>query len=308
MAGELRRYFPAPIRERFAAAIPGHRLRREIVATGLTNSIVNRVGIAFVHEVKERTGMPPDEVARAYVVSREVFDARGLWDAIEALDNRVPAALQAAMLAECGRMLERATVWFLRTPEPLGEIGPRIDEFHGGVARIGAEIERLSTEAEVKLIEERARAMTEQGAPRELALRIAALPAMAPACDIVRLARSGDWPDPEVARIYFVIGSRFGFNWLRRAALRLPTDSAWDKLAVNAIVDDLYGHQTRLAGAVLASAGGGELRPRLIDAWAEGRRPLVARTDQLLAELQAVANPTLAMLAVANRQLKSLSG
>ena len=34
---------------------------------------------------------------------------------------------------------------------------------------------------------------------------------------------------------------------------------------------------------------------------------MVNRTEQLLAELQAVATPNLAMLAVANRQLKSMN-
>ena len=43
-----------------------------------------------------------------------------------------------------------------------------------------------------------------------------------------------------------------------------------------------------------------------IENWAEERRPLVVRSEQLLAELQAGVNPDLAMLAVANRQLRSM--
>ena len=38
-------------------------------------------------------------------------------------------------------------------------------------------------------------------------------------------------------------GSWGGFDWLRRAAERLPRDTAWDKLAVTAVIDDLFGHQ-----------------------------------------------------------------
>ena len=44
----------------------------------------------------------------------------------------------------------------------------------------------------------------------------------------------------------------------------------------------------------------------VIDAWADSRRPLVARTEQLLSELKASGAPDLAMLAVTNRQLKSM--
>ncbi len=307
MTRELQRYFPEPMRERFMNAIPGHRLRREIVATVLTNSIINRVGIAFIHEVRERTGMATSDIARAYVVSRSVFDLRDLWRAIESADNRLPATVQATMLAECGRTLERATVWFLRLPEGVGDIGDRIAEYHDGVNEIANELDRLTTESEANLIEERTRALVELGADAELASRIVHLQSLSPACDIVRLARSGGWLSAAVAQFYFAIGSRFGFNWVRRAALRLPTESAWDKLAVNAIVDDLSGHQSELTGKVLSSFDGGQPEVAQLEEWADDRRSMVARCEQLIAELQSVAHPTLAMLAVANRQLKSMS-
>ncbi|RMD62083.1 MAG: NAD-glutamate dehydrogenase, partial [Alphaproteobacteria bacterium] len=42
---ELLSYFPTPLQERFADWIAQHRLRREIIATVMTNDIVNRVGI-----------------------------------------------------------------------------------------------------------------------------------------------------------------------------------------------------------------------------------------------------------------------
>ncbi len=307
MTGELQRYFPRPIQERFTNAIPGHRLRREIVATVLTNSIINRVGIAFIHEVRERTGKATADIARAYVVSRQVFDLRRLWHEIESLDNKLPAIAQASMLAECGRTLERATVWFLRLPEGVGDLGARIAEYHDGVHEIASEFDRLTPPSEASLIEERTRGLIDLGVDAKLAFRVVRLQSLAPACDIVRLARSGGWPSPTVAQFYFAIGARFGFNWVRRAALRLPTESAWDKLAVNAIVDDLSGHQTRLTHKVLSSTDGGQLRPSQVATWADSNHHLVARTEQLIAELQSVAHPSLAMLAVANRQLKSLS-
>src|SRR3546814_6936763 len=64
----------------------------------------------FVHEVREKTGMPPEEVVKGYVIAREILGMRALWGEIEALDNKVPAALQARMLVECGRLIERETV------------------------------------------------------------------------------------------------------------------------------------------------------------------------------------------------------
>ena len=92
LADDIVRYFPTPIRSRFRAAIAGHRLRRELIATMITNSLINRVGGTFVTDIAEKTGAAPIDIARAYIVARDVFGVRAFWHGIEALDGRVRLA------------------------------------------------------------------------------------------------------------------------------------------------------------------------------------------------------------------------
>ena len=301
-------YFPVPLRKKYAKQIRSHRLRREIKATVATNTMINRVGVTFIYEVKEKTGMPAADIARAYMITREIYGMEETWDAIEALDNVVPAQLQANMLMECGRLIERGTVWFLREAGYPLDISTQIERYGEGVRTLSDKLEKVIAEADLKVLKERAAAFERQGAPADLARRIGSLTLLVPACDIVGLALDAGLPVEQVAQTYFTIGARFGFDWLRRASSQLPTDTAWDKLAVTAIVDDLYGHQGELTGRVLESAGGNGKTASLIEAWAEARRPMVARSEQLVTELQATGTPDFAMLAVANRQLKSLVG
>ena len=60
--------------------------------------MVNRVGPTFVHRLTEMTGAKPAQIVRAYLVTREVFGFGTLWKQIEALDNHVADAVQAAMI------------------------------------------------------------------------------------------------------------------------------------------------------------------------------------------------------------------
>ncbi len=303
---DLLRYFPAPLRERFSEQILRHRLRREIIATVVTNEMVNRVGVTFVHEAQEKTGLSPAEIARAYDITCQIFAMGDLFGAVEALDNKVAAALQAKLLAECGRLIERSTVWFLRHGGHPLDIRARVETYAEGVAHLGDNLEGLLTEADLKVLEEQAVAYEEQGTPDGLAHRVASLGLLVPACDIVDIARAAGVSVLDVGRAYFTIGARFGFDWLRRAAGHLPSDSAWDKLAVTAIVDDLYGSQSELTSRVVNGRDLG-VSENAIDDWAEAHVPLVVRTEQLLAELQSAGGgPDLAMLAVANRQLRSM--
>jgi glutamate dehydrogenase len=121
-----------------------------------------------------------------------------------------------------------------------------------------------------------------------------------------------------VGRTYFAVGDRFDIDWLRDAAATVPEDTHWSRLAVTAIVDDLYTHQRDLTARVLAANGqmanspavngAGNGVAAMIESWTAERGPALARTDSLLADLRKAGSVDLAMLAVANRQLRSLIG
>ena len=76
LSHELQRYFPQPLQERYSAYMAGHRLKREIIATQVTNSMVNRMGASFALRMHEDTGASAAKVARAFTIAREVFRAR----------------------------------------------------------------------------------------------------------------------------------------------------------------------------------------------------------------------------------------
>jgi glutamate dehydrogenase len=305
MQEDLKLYFPTPLRETYAKQIARHRLHREIIATAVTNSMVNRVGPAFLHEVKDRTGMAPADVARAYVITREVFGLRALWGAIEGLDNKIPAEVQYRMLLECGRATERGTSWFLDQGPGAIHIGAQIKAYGPGIRGLHDSLDDLLADTDLKLRAERAAGLSQSGVPADMAVRVASLPWLAPLCDIMHIARVTGVPEAQVGRVYFRIGARFGFDWLRMAAGRISTDKTWNKLAVSAIVDDLFSQQAELTLRVITAAEK-DAAESALDAWIDARRPLVARAEQLLAELRTVEEPDLAMLAVANRALKSI--
>src|SRR5262249_41856425 len=143
LSTELVRYFPEPVQERFARAISQHRLRREIIATATTNSLVNRMGPAFVQRAQEDTGAEPAQIARAYTAAREIFDMRKTWTEIEALDTRVPAKLQYSMSFQTGRLLRHVTYWLLAHRKRELQVDAAVAEFRKGVRQLEAEIDRV---------------------------------------------------------------------------------------------------------------------------------------------------------------------
>ena len=306
MGDDLTRYFPKPLRKTHAEAVERHRLRREIIATSVTNSLVNRTGPTFVKEMMEKTGMGPADVARGYAIVRDSFGLRSLWTGIEDLDNVVPATLQTSMILETVHLMERAVAWFLTScPQPL-DIAAETEAFRPGIEALMGGLDAFLDAEEAGRLAARVGGYMEQGVPADLAHRMAALPVLAAAPDLVRIARRTKRDVSAVAAVYFILGRRFGLEWLRDKAATAKVENHWQKQAVAALVDDLFAHQTALTVRVL------EIADQLpaespVDGWIARHRPVVERVEQLLSELRTQPNVDLSMLAVANRQLRGLT-
>jgi len=300
---DLLNYFPKVMRERSGEAIRHHRLRREIIATVVTNSIVNRMGPTFVHVMKEKTGLPASDVARGYAICRGAFDLRRLWAEIQELDNQVPAACQYEMLEATLRLGESGTLWCLRNLSAPLDIADNIAALEPGLAELAGGIKTMISEGAGKALAERGDQLVKRGVPTDLASHVASLDFLEPGPDIVRLARQVNHGVSEVAGVYFTIGRRFHLDWLRSASGSVNLDTHWDRLAVAAIVEDLYAHQRDVAASVLRQANGAG-----IEEWVATRPQPVQRVESLIADLRRQGGLDLAKLAVANRELRGLAG
>ena len=307
METDLMRYFPTALQDKYADAARKHRLRREIIATSITNSLVNRVGGTFVPEFMEKTGMKAADISRAYAISREVFQLRPLWEGIEALDNKVPASAQLDMLKDINHLLEWTTLWFLRNGHRPLDVGTHVDEFADGVAKLALAAEKTLPTHYLSDLKERARPYVEAGVPQDFAWRIAGLVNLFAACDIVRLANKRKLPVDKVAAVYFAVGTRFRLGRLRAASENLTAETHWQKLAIGALVEETYGHQLALTGHVLDTAPAGAAPDAAIATWIEKNRAAVEQAEQMLTELWTIQINDLSMVAVASRQLRALA-
>ena len=96
--------------------------------------------------------------------------------------------------------------------------------------------------------------------------------------EIARIAGDLKMKVEDAGRTYYAVGEAFHLDWLRAGARALIGDSHWDRLAVFAIIEDLYGHQRDLTISILAHAKGA-IGADAIAGWRETRGAALARGD-----------------------------
>jgi len=303
LSKELERYFPRLMQERFTDAMQGHRLKREIISTQVTNSLVNRMGATFALRMQEDTGASFARVAKSFAVAREVLDARSLWAGIEALDNLVPERVQTNARLRVWNVLRQVCRWLLNLPGNELDIQKAVDRFAPGVRKLAAGIQHVVPRAEQKALAASFDELKRQGINDELAQRLAYLPSLSAVMDIVRAAEEVGLDVSEVARSYFELGDQLHLEWLRNQVESLPVDGRWHANARGSLRDELNEQHRALVRQVLRYSNGDE-RVRV---WCEAHQGPLKYAQNMLADMRAAALTDYATVSVAIRRLSQLN-
>ncbi|APU40514.1 MULTISPECIES: NAD-glutamate dehydrogenase [unclassified Streptomyces] len=299
-------YFPAVLGDKFAEQIDAHALRREIITTILVNDTVNTGGSTFLHRLREETGASTEEIVRAQLAAREIFGLAEVWDAVEALDNKVAADVQTRVRLHSRRLVERGTRWLLNNrPQPL-QITETIAFFGERVAGVWTELPKLVRGADLEWYQLVMDELTGEGVPEELAAKVAGFSSAFPTLDIVAIAdRTG--VDPlGVAEVYYDLADRLDITQLMDRIIELPRADRWQSMARASIREDLFAAHAALTADVLAVGDGASTPEERFRAWEEKNAAIIGRARTTLEEIRGSDDFDLANLSVAMRTMRSL--
>ncbi|SCL41985.1 NAD-glutamate dehydrogenase [Micromonospora aurantiaca (nom. illeg.)] len=298
-------YFPTPLRQRFAERMGRHRLRRDIVTTVLVNEAINRGGISFVFRVVEETAASAADVLRAYVVVREVFGLHDLWDAVEALDNKVSPELQTAVYLDTRRLLDRAVRWLVTNRRSPIDVPAEIARLRDGVARLLPDLENRFWGTEREAIAAHIESLVERGLPRDLAEQATRLMYSFGLLDIVETAQGTGRDVSEVASVYFVLSDRFRVDALLSKISLLPREDRWQTLARMALRYDLYAALAALTAEVLGSTPEDVPPVERVQEWEQANATSIHRAHRAMGEFDE-SRADLSALSVLLRQIRTL--
>jgi glutamate dehydrogenase len=305
-AQTLSEYFPEPLRAQYAEQIAGHPLRREIVTNAVANSMVNRGGITFAFRAVEETGARPEQVARAYVVCREVFDLAGFVRAVEATDNIVSTQAQTSLYLEFRRLLDRASRWFLTSRPATLDIAAEVARFRPGIERLAHRMPELLQGSEHERLMRRVHAIEQDGVPSELATLSASLLDLYSLLDCIEIADALGEDLEDIVGVYFLTSETFSIDAMLGRVTVLPRTDRWDALARGALRDDLYSVLNSLTRSVLEVSTPGATAEERLEEWSRLNVDGLSRARTALGGIERMTHPGIAALSVALRTLRTV--
>lgn len=293
---ELAAYFPEAMQTRFAEAVGGHRLRREIVATRLANAMIDLGGPTFAARLAETTGTSIAAVARAFAAAAVVFQFGQIVEDVDAAP--VPYAAAAEAERRLRRALEAATTWFLR----LGSIGvaAAAARFAVPIAALDDGFGALLPE---RLAAERGEAVAglqAAGFDAALANNVVYLQEMVAVADAVLVAEAAGATPRAAATALFAVADRLGLDRFQHLAGRARLIDRFDGAMLARAEAEVAAAARRLAR--LALDGEDALAARL-----DARAAAVRRLEGLIAEGLAAAEISVSAVGVAAAALSDVA-
>lgn len=297
-------YFPAPLRKQLPEAIVSHRLRRQIVATILTNEVVDVGGLSYVFRLMEDTGCDSIDAVRAYVVAAGIF---GLPQLISSIGRTAPSTLTAdTMVAEVRRLLDRAARWLLsHRPQPLA-IGAQITRFRATAAELMPSVPNWLTGPDAAAVNTHAAKLNDLGVTTEHARTISSLLYCFYILDIVEIADLEHRVPAEVAQLYYALSAHLGIDHILTAISALDDADHWDALAKSTLREDVYDAMRSLCRDALSWTTSGEPITEMILHWEQTNTSRLTRARSMLTEIVDRGVYDIKTLTVAGRQLRTM--
>ena len=277
LARELFRYFPDQMAETYKDEISGHRLRREIIATMLANSMINRGGSTFITRLRDQTDATATEIAQGFVAVRNSFDLTDLNSEIDQLDTKIDGGLQLELYTEIQSLLLERVVWFKRNVSFDKGLSEVVERFRTGIAVLRGKLDTVLPEEPATILAERTAAFVDQGVPEALARRIAWLPAERAIPDVVIVSEETGADLDTAAKAYFEVAHHFQLGAILELANDLDVRDYYDGLALDRARGMLVSAQRALAIAAVRAGG--------FDTWLTEHESEVGRRKRAVSEI-----------------------
>jgi glutamate dehydrogenase len=254
-------YFPQVLEECYPEAIKYHALRKEIIATQFTNKVVDLLGITFVHRMIRDTGAVPGDIIRAALIAYELIDVSNIQKLIFALDNKVSTDTQCASLHELVKAIEGIATWILSQNLSIENL---IQHYREPLGNIRQHLDQFLSEIELQRYQSRCQHFESEHLPQTLAKEIAGFAYLPASLGMIHSSQKMQQPLDYTARTFFDLGERLSLGQLRDTLSVLPSNSKWDKIAINNLILELYDIQSKLTEQTLSTSIEQVLQPKYL--------------------------------------------
>jgi glutamate dehydrogenase len=231
-------YFPRAIREKFPAEIPHHALAGNIIATEVSNLLVDALGTTFVHRNAASFGVPPIAVINCALAAEAFLETQAIRTALRSIDDVSRNGIYLELVRRTGRALAETTTWLLsahgatKNPSEL-------------VALYGPTYRRLRDSGSIPTD------IAGLGLDATFAQGLGLFPRIVPTLEMLWTAQTTGKEVALVDRIFSEVMRTLSIDALVSAGRSIEPQNRWEQEIVKSALTDIRRSVSQIAGGLL---------------------------------------------------------
>jgi len=231
----LASYFPKPIQQQFAKYLEDHPLRREIIATMVTNSVVDCGGSSFCFRLARLYDVSWPRAAAAHSHFSHIIGADELRQQVYALDNQIPSSKQYQLILDIENAIKSMCDWAFSHKRSMLEL-EQVEPLRQYLAEFGKTLSSVLDEESWQRCQEREQELLGYGIDADVALRLTLLPVLDNFLPLVALVEELDYDLHTIAVTFSEIKAKFAIDSLLGLVQKVALRDRWDRMTQHLLV------------------------------------------------------------------------
>ncbi|NQY74019.1 MAG: NAD-glutamate dehydrogenase, partial [Candidatus Margulisbacteria bacterium] len=237
-------YFPKSILKSYEKHLFQHQLKTEIIATAVTNRVLNQAGVTFYHQMKCISARSVEDITRVYLI----FDASLKGDSFrnEVLMGNMNESDKYLALLEYENILKNLCENCLQMKN--------LDISFSSIERYSTLFEKLGVSilnSKPEMVEGISDVWRQKGFSKKLSSQISIQSLMGVAPDVIYLVEKDKMLLSMALKFTLLIDDIFGFEWLKQQIQMMDTQTDWQLTNRNILVQSLYFHKYNVMRFIL---------------------------------------------------------
>ena len=298
--------FPQQLLDKYKVEIGEHKLRREIIATQLANDFINSLGITALHRLTETTGANSEEIVKAYVAARDVFDLPRFVNFISSLDYKLNSSAQYDLLASMSRRVRRGARWFLKNRRSGLQVESEVSNFKEPLKKVQSAIGSVAKNEELDKREELVAQLKDIGISDEWVDMLVMPENMFSGLGVIEVANLSKVSVEDAAEMFIELMRVLKLDWFATQLAEIKVETYWQANAREAYIDDLEAQLRKLSVLLLSERRENREVQVIVNEWMEANTHLVSRWTTMVNKVESISQTDYAMFSVALRELNDL--
>ncbi len=227
-------YFPTALRKLYKKEIEEHSLAKNIIATQVTNTIVDTVGISFFHRLMVNQGALAEVVVQSAIAADAILGFPNLREEFQKLDTVEDNSKFVSLYHDATRALRATGGWLVSTHGGRHTLSELVDLYKSPFETLVQKGSSVLGREEKNVYDAGLKKYLATGLPKETCERLALFPLIIPALEVLYTSRSSKKEVALVAEIYAQVLETLRINKYVTLGQPIETHNRWDnELRVN---------------------------------------------------------------------------